>query len=197
MRSGTRYAFYAPRRQMDQLNGTFVLRTDVDPASIVSGIRDRVRSLNPAIAIVSIEPLSALMADEIAGERYRARLTFVFAALAAVFSIMGVYGVTARGVAARRREMGIRVALGETRGSVFSGVVMDAARLAAVGGIAGIVIAFFATRWLEAYLWGVERTDPATLVAIGLFLGGASVIAATAPGLRAARVDPAETLRTD
>jgi putative ABC transport system permease protein len=193
----TSYAFYVPRRQAGQASGTFVMRTSVDPASLNGAVRQRVRGVHDAIAIIAVQPLSELVADQIANERYRARLVSVFGLLAALFSVMGVYGVTSRGVAARTRELGIRMALGARPASVLGLVVRQALRMGAIGAAAGIVISLIATRSLEAYLWGVARTDLLTLMAIAVTLGAASVVAALVPARRAARVDPQTALRTE
>jgi putative ABC transport system permease protein len=193
----TSYAFYVPRRQAWQAGGTIVLRTAVDPMTVTGAVRQRVRGVHEAIAIIAVQPLSELVSDQLANERYRARLVSVFALLAALFSIMGVYGVTARGVAARTRELGIRMALGARPTGVLGLVVGQALRLGVIGAAAGIVISLIATRALESYLWGVARTDLATLSIIAVSLGTASALAALLPARRAARVDPQTALRTE
>jgi ABC-type antimicrobial peptide transport system permease subunit len=153
--------------------------------------------VNDAIAIVSVQPLSELLADQIASQRYRARLVGVFALLAVLFSLMGIYGVTSRGVAARTRELGIRMALGANPRGVLGLVLRHALRLGATGALVGLVISLVATRSLEAYLWGVARTDLLTLGGIAVTLGMASVAAALVPAGRAARVDPQIALRAE
>jgi putative ABC transport system permease protein len=193
----TSYAFYTPRRQAWQAGGTIVLRTTVDPVTLTSAVRQRVRGVHDAIAIIAVQPLSELVSDQIASERYRARLVSVFALLAALFSIMGVYGVTARGVAARTRELGIRMALGARPTGVLRLIIGQAVRLGVIGAVAGILISLAATRAIESYLWGVARTDLATLVIIAVSLGAASALAALLPARRAANVDPQTALRAD
>jgi putative ABC transport system permease protein len=195
--SGTSYSFYVPRRQAGQLSGTFVIRAAADPIALVPAVRARARAIHPDLAVAAARPLTELVAEQIASQRYRARLILLFAALAALFSLMGVYGVTARSVAARTRELGIRMALGARRDGIVGIVLGQALRLATLGALLGIVASFAATRGIEAYLFGVRRTDPITLVAIALLIGAASVIAALVPGLRAARVDPMRALRSD
>jgi len=144
-----------------------------------------------------LKPMSSLVTEQIASERYRARLIVVFAGLAALFSLMGVYGVTARSVAARTREMGIRLALGARRNSILGLVIGHAVRLSAAGALLGLLASLAATRGIEAYIRGVERTDVVTLATIAIGLAGASVLAVLAPGIRTARVDPVDALRDE
>jgi len=194
---GTELAFYAPRRAGGWLGGSLVVRTDGRPAAVVPAIRQRIAAVNPGIAVIGAQPFSELLADHTSARRYRARLITVFSLLAALFALMGIYGVTNRNVAARTRELGIRLALGAARRRVTALVIVQALQLGLAGAFAGIIAALIATRSIEAYLWGVAPTDPLTLVGIALALAAAAVLAALAPGLRAARVDPMEALRTE
>jgi putative ABC transport system permease protein len=195
--SSTTLAFYVPRRQAGQLGGTFLLRTDGDPVRVIPQVRERVRRVHDAIAIIAAQPMRELIAEQTAAQRYRARLIFVFAALAALFSMMGVYGVTARRVARRTREMGIRMALGAEARDVLAMVVRSAAGLALLGAILGIVGALAGTRLIASYLYGVAPTDPVTIFAVAALLLLAGTAAALGPALRAASVDPADALRSD
>lgn len=194
---GTDFAFYVPRRQAGQPFGNLVIRTETDPSALIPAVRDAIWSVDRGIAISSVRPFRDQFVAEIAGQRYRARLVIVFSALAALFALMGVYGVTSRSVAARTRELGIRMALGAERGRVMGLVMGQAFRMAFWGGLLGLWVAFVATRAIEAYLWGVDRTDPLTLLGTAGLVAGASLLAALAPGRRAARVDPNEALRAD
>jgi ABC-type antimicrobial peptide transport system permease subunit len=197
MRNSTALSFYAARRQAQQLGGSIVIRTTVAPQSLVASIRQRVREIQPDIAIISARPLTDLIRDQLAAERYRARLVIVFSVMAGLFALMGIYGVTARSVAARTRELGIRKAFGAPRTGILGLVLGQALRLALAGAVLGVVVSFIATRAIEAYLWGVSRTDPVTLVGIAALLGVASIVAALAPARRAARIDPIEALRAE
>lgn len=197
VRSGTAFAFYVPRRQAGQLGGSIVLRTDGDPVSVIPALRQRIREIDPGIAVIAATPLSDLLREDIAAERYRARLVLIFSALAGLFAVMGIYGVTARSVAARTRELGIRKALGAPRAGILGLVLGQAVRLAMVGAGLGVLISLLVTRGIEAYLWGVPRTDALTLLGIAALLGAASVLAALAPGRRAARIDPNQALRME
>jgi putative ABC transport system permease protein len=193
----TDFAFYVPRRQAVQPYGNLVIRAEGDPTLLIPAIREAIWAVDRGIAIPEVRPFRDHFAAEIGGQRYRARLVIVFSMLAAVFALMGVYGVTSRSVAARTRELGIRLALGAERGNVLGLVMGQAFRMAFWGGLIGLWVAFVTTRAIEAYLWGVERTDPMTLVGTAVLVGGASLLAALAPGRRAARVDPMEALRAE
>jgi putative ABC transport system permease protein len=197
VRAGTEFAFYVPRLQAGRAWGNLVVRARAEPLSLAPSIREAIWAVDRGIAVPSIRGFSEHFAAEIASERYRARLVLVFSGLSALFALMGVYGVTARSVAARTRELGIRVALGAERASVMGLVFKQALRMAIYGGLAGLVAAWFVTRALEGYLWGVEPTDPLTIVGTAFLLAAASVVAALAPGRRAARVDPIEALRAE
>jgi predicted permease len=193
----TQFAFYVPLRQMGAQVGRIMVRTERDPATLIPTIRDRVWKSDPAIAIPGIDQYRNLIAAEVSEERYRARLMVVFAALAAVFAAMGVYGVTARSVARRTREIGIRVALGAEPRAVLSAVLLEGFRLAAIGVAIGLVAAIPLGRSVERLLFGVRPTDPLSLGMIGLMVCLFSVAAALPPGRRATGVSPMTALRGD
>jgi ABC-type antimicrobial peptide transport system permease subunit len=139
----------------------------------------------------------ALQADAVSEQRYRARLMVTFAVLAGLFALMGVYGVVARSVARRTREMGIRAALGAKRTDIHGLVLIQGFRLALFGAVLGVAVSWWATRFLEGMLFGVEAMDVATLVAIAALVGAASLAASLPPSRRATRVDPTEALRAE
>lgn len=190
-------AYYVPRGSGGDAGSDLLIRTSDDPAAVIPEVRRRIQALSSDIAITSLAPLSELMEGQVAERLYRARLVVVFSAMAAIFALMGIYGVTARSVAARTRELGIRRALGAPQGDVMRLVLKQALRLGAWGTAAGILGALAAGRVIEQFLWGVESTDPFTLVGTALLLGTASVLAALVPGRRASRIDPIEALRAD
>src|SRR5947207_4098354 len=118
-----------------------------------------------------------------------------FAAAALLLAAIGIYGLLAYAVGQRRRELGIRLALGASRGDVMSQVVGDGFRLAATGIVVGVVIALAVTRLLTALLYGVGASDPATFVGVVGLLAIVSLVASYLPARRAARVDPMVALR--
>lgn len=196
LREPTQWAFYVPRIQAGQPGGSFIVRAR-SPEAVLPAIRDRVHAVRPGAAIVALGPMADLIEGEIAEERYRARLAILFAALATVFSILGIYGVTARAVASRTREFGILKALGAQDGRVAGLVLGRAVRLAAIGGAVGFVLAWVVTRWVEGLLWGVERTDPLTLGVVALTLVAGAALAAWGPGRRVRKLNPVEALRAE
>lgn len=194
---GTDLAFYVPRRQSGQYYGQLIVRAGADPLSLVPAIRRRIQEVDRGIAVVAIQPMTANLNSEIASERYRARLVALFSALAALFALLGIYGVTARSVASRTRELGIRKALGAERQSVLNLVLKQGVRLAVWGGALGFLLAWMGSRFVESYLYGVQRADPVTIGGTALFLAITSLVASLAPGVRAARIDPMEALRVE
>ncbi|NIP61142.1 MAG: FtsX-like permease family protein [Gemmatimonadetes bacterium] len=193
----TELAFYVPMRQGRLASGGFLLRTDGDPAGLVRPVRSRIWEVDPDAAIPTAVPFTRFVRAQIASQRYRARLVAVFSVLAALFSLMGVYGVSARSVASRTRELGIRKALGARDRRVLGLVLRQALRLAILGAVAGLGASLVATRFVERYLWGVEPTDLLTLAGTAALLATASLLAALAPGRRAARIDPMDALRVE
>lgn len=195
--TATELAFYAPLRQLGAQTGSLLIRTEGDPVSIAPSLRERIFAIHPDLPITSTVPMLARMGDSIGAQRYRARLMAVFAGLAGLFAVMGIYGITARSVARRTQEMGIRVALGAERGQVMRLVLRQGVRLAAVGVLAGVAISLGTGRLIEAMLFGVSTSDPLTLVGIAALVVGASVVASLPPSYRATRVDPMVALRTE
>jgi len=135
------------------------------------------------------------IAGGLASRRFDVWLLGSFAAAALLLAAIGIYGLLAYAVGQRRRELGIRLALGASRGNVISQVVGDGVRLAAVGIGVGVLIALAVTRLLAALLYGVGASDPATFVSVVGLLGLVSIVASYLPARRAAKVDPMVALR--
>jgi predicted permease len=194
---GSVLAYYLPRRQTGFLGGSIVIRAEDDPAELAPAVRARIREVDPSVVVNFANPLSELAAEQITSQRFRARLIVVFSSLEVLLSLVGVYGVTARAVAARRRELGVRSALGAARSGLMRLVLVQAAVLAGVGTGGGIVLVLLVQRGIEGYLWGVEPYDPLTLSAAAALTGVACILSALGPALRASRIDPVEALRAE
>ncbi|HSK75441.1 MAG TPA: ABC transporter permease [Thermoanaerobaculia bacterium] len=190
-------AVYAPLAQAPSVNGAgcLLVRTAGDPKALLPEVRAAIREVDPALAVFGAEPLEKTLADSVGQQRFTMLLLSVFAALALVLAIVGVYGVLSYMVAQRGPEMGIRRALGATENNVLRLIVFQGARLAGVGLALGIVGAFAATRFLQSLLFGVGATDPATFLAVPALVFAAALVASWFPALRATRADPMANLR--
>jgi predicted permease len=144
---------------------------------------------------VKVSTLEQFRSDSVALPRFRTLLLMVLAGPAAALATAGVYGVMSYAAAQRRAEMGIRIALGATRGDIISILVGSGAKLAATGLACGLAIACVAGRVIESMLFGIRPMDPLAIIGAVLLLGGAALLAALIPALRASQVDPALALR--
>ena len=196
LREVTRFAFYVPRTQANQRHASFMVRTD-KPQTILPSLRGSVRSVEPGAALMDLELMTNRIRTELDQEIYRARLAGLLALLATLFSIMGIYGVTARSVVSRTREFGIRKALGAVDREVMLRVVRQAVGLGLVGGLLGLGAAYPVSKIISSQLWGVEFIDPTTLIAVAAILAVGSILAALGPGRRAGGVDPVSALRSE
>jgi putative ABC transport system permease protein len=136
-----------------------------------------------------------LVADSIAPRRFEALLMALFAAFALLLAAVGIYGVVAYSVAQHTHEIGIRMALGASRGVIVTGVLFRTAALAFAGTALGLAAAFAIVPLLRSLLYGVNVVDPPVFVASALLLIAVAVLAGLLPALRAARVDPMVCLR--
>ena len=175
----------------------FVVRTGNGRVLPLSAAQEAVSAVASDLPVVGLATLDEVLDRSIATPRFHGTLGIGFAGLALVVAVIGLYGVLAFTVRRRRRELGVRLALGADRGRVIADVLKHATRLAAIGALAGSLAALALGRVLEALLWGVEPTDPLTWVVVLLTLGAATLAAALVPAWRAAAVDPAITLRLE
>ncbi len=189
-------AMYRPKAQLAPASGNvLVLRTDIEPTALAAQARGLIRRLSSGVAIDRITSMQAVVADAMV-EPLRIRfLLSLFALLGLVLGTVGVYGVVSYSVTRRKAEFGIRMALG-AQPAVLLREVVQGGIVPVVGGIlGGIVASIIFAGALASFLFGVERTDPASFALAGLVLLGAGALAAAIPGYRASRTDPVEALR--
>ena len=167
------------------------------PLKLVGAIRDAVRSADPQQPIGDIVSLEQLIGRQTAARRFNTTLLGVFALLALVLSLVGIYGVTSYAVAQRTREIGVRLALGATAGDVVRLLLHESLARVAVGVVCGLGIALLATRVLAGMLFGVAPRDGSTFVAAALLFAIVALVATWLPARRATRVDPVVALRTE
>jgi predicted permease len=190
---------YVPVQQMSRLPGivNFEVRTDGDPHRVVDAVRRALRAADPAIAVLSVDPLDDLVKDSIGQDRMVSQVVSLFGGLALVLAALGLYGVIAYATVRRTNEFGLRMALGADGRRVTRLVLSEAGSLLLVGLVVGIPAALAATRLLRDQLFGIGLVDlPSIAIAVAV-LGGSALAAASLPALRAARVAPLEALRSD
>jgi ABC-type antimicrobial peptide transport system permease subunit len=176
---------------------TWSVRTAGAGPGLERSFADAVRAVEPRLSFIRFEAMDAIIARDLDQPRFVASLLAAFAALAMALAAIGLYGVMSYASSQRLREVGIRMAFGATAGLVWRRFVSEGVAIAAAGLAIGLVGAVALTRSIEVYLFGIARLDPATYagVAAGLLLIAA--VASSVPAVRAARVDPATSLRAD
>jgi putative ABC transport system permease protein len=154
-----------------------------------------VSQLDPDLAVADVQTMDQALSDSRARSRFSAALLSLFAALALVLAVVGTYGVLSYGVMQRRREIGIRMALGARPGVVLRMVLREAGGVVVVGLAAGSLGAFALTRVMRGLLYEVSAMDAATYTAVAAILAAAAIVASLVPARQAASVDPASTIR--
>jgi putative ABC transport system permease protein len=190
MPEATASALQWPRFMM-----TLVLRTSVDPVSLVSAMRKQVSDLDKNLPIYGVQTMDDVLSEEVASQRFNAGALAGFAALAVLLAGVGIYGVMAYAVSQRTREMGVRMALGAGQGNVLRMILNQGLRLAAIGVGLGLLASIGLTRLMTGLLFGVKPTDPATFVFVTIALLAVALAACWIPAWRATRVDPVIALR--
>ncbi|HET9982737.1 MAG TPA: ABC transporter permease [Longimicrobiales bacterium] len=192
-------AIYVPEAQWPFADGalTLVVRTRGDAAALLPALRRAVHAVDKDQPITRVATMERLVADSAAQRRFALLLFGAFAAVAVALAGAGLYGVLAGGVVERMREIGVRAALGASRAEIVAMVVRRGLALTTVGLVLGLAAALAATRLLDGLLFGVSASDPLTYAGVAGVLVLAALVACWVPASRAARVDPASTLRAE
>jgi putative ABC transport system permease protein len=188
---------YFPFAQAPDRGLSVVARTALDPGVILAPIRESIQRFDRDVPVSDERPFTTLIGNRMAEFRLSASIMSSFGGIALLLAGIGVFGLINYSVAQRRRELGVRAALGATRGELYGLVLREALLLAGVGVGAGLLAAFPAARLIESQLYGVTASDPITYAAIVLLLAAVSLTAALVPASRAARVDPMIALRAE
>jgi putative ABC transport system permease protein len=174
---------------------TLVARTARDPALAASAMKEAARSFDRNLAITQVVTMDGVVAEANSQPRFEMLLLTIFAAVALVLAVVGIYGVISYSASRRTHEIGVRMSLGATRGDVLFLVVRQGVWLAVAGSVAGIAGALLLSRLMAKLLYGVQPTDPATFVVVAIGLGLVAMLACYIPARRAMRIDPIAALR--
>jgi putative ABC transport system permease protein len=173
----------------------FLVRTRSDRHVSMAAIREALKEIEPSRAVYADRSLTELLAASLSPQRLNATLLGLFAATALLLAALGLYGVLSQLVSARRREIGVRMALGARPSRILSAVVAQAAALTGLGIVAGLCASLVLARFMATLVFGVSVRDPLTFLLVPLLLALVATISALVPARRAARVDPMDVLR--
>ena len=180
------------------LGGTFVVRTSTaNPLALASVLRAEIRRAQPEFRVSSIRTQQALIDAQTVRERLLAMLALFFAVVALLLAGVGLYGVLDYTVFQRRREIGIRMAIGAQAGNIARRVTFDIVPWVFAGSLAGLALGIASARYIESLLYQVKATDPSALAAPALALIAAAILAALPPVIRAVHIDPVKVLRSE
>jgi len=174
---------------------TVFVRTSADASALLPAMRRSLAGIDPNLAFYDVQTLAARVDAQTATGRFLVRLMTAFGALGLLLAAVGVYGVIAYGVAQRTREIGVRVALGASRGAIIRQVVGTGMRPVAAGAVAGLGGVWVLERFVRSLLYGVKPSDPLILLGTLGLLGAAALIASWLPARKAASVEPLIALR--
>jgi len=186
---------YLPLTQDFAPAATMQVRTSGRPESTIAAVRGQVQSLDTNLALTNLNTIEELIDQGLWAPRVGAALLAVFGGLALLLAIIGVYGVLSYSVSQQTREIGIRMAMGARTASVLSLIIGQGMRLAVVGLMLGLLIAFATMRVLSSLLFGVSAHDPVTFAGVSLILATAAILGCYIPARRAAKVNPITALR--
>jgi putative ABC transport system permease protein len=189
---------YVPLAQMpDASPETLVMRVTRRPADVTEAARRVIAGIDPTQPVTAVRTMDDIIDSGVADRHQQTIMLGAFAALALLLASLGLYGLLAYGVTERRREIGLRIALGATRHSVIGMVVARGLGLTTIGLAVGVAAAWGATRAMTNLLYGVGAMDPLTVAAVVALLGTVALAACALPALRASRVDPMIVLRDE
>jgi ABC-type antimicrobial peptide transport system permease subunit len=173
------------------------VRTERDPAQVTAELRKIMGAASPDLAESDFNTMNQVVEDSFGSQMLAARLLEIFAGSALLLSVAGIYALLAYLVVQRTREMGLRIALGAQRAQVMRLILRQAAWMLLTGLAIGAALAYFGSRALRSFLYGVQSGDPWTLASVTLLLLACGLAAAWLPARRASRVDPMEALRAE
>jgi putative ABC transport system permease protein len=188
---------YAPTIAAPGRAQNLLIRTAGEPMAVAGAVRAALQSLDASLPVSPPRTLDDVIGASLTQRRFNMTLLLVFAGLALVLAVAGIYGTVAYAVAQRTQEIGIRVALGASSREILTLVLGGALKPVAGGLVIGVLVALGLARLLEGLVYGVSTTDPVTFISLPVLLGVVATLAGLFPALRATRIDPLEALRVD
>jgi putative ABC transport system permease protein len=199
-KTGTEIYFLAEQARIVNFapsNMNVVVRSTLPPDALAPQIRQIVHGMDPTLPIVRLRTMDEVFSESVSRPRFLAQLLGFFAGLALLLAAIGTYGILSYSVSERRKEIGIHMALGATRGAVLGMVFTQGAKMTLVGLVVGFAGSLALTRFLQAQLFNVKPTDPGTIVIVMTFITLVAALACYLPASRATRVDPMVVLRDE
>ena len=188
---------YLDYRDSPPYHSFFLVRSGLPSSQVANSLRQAIWKQNPAVTIARIKTLDEQVADSLAPERFQTVVLLSFGFSALLLAMLGIYGVLSYAVANRRREIGVRMALGANRRSIYSLTVAEAALPVFAGLVTGWGASLAAGRYIGSLLYGVKPFDPTVTATVAFLFLAAALSAAYLPARRAAAVDPMQALRTE
>ncbi len=195
MREATEPMLFVPVWRRFAAQTELLIRTSGPTPQLTAEVRSEIHKLDPVIPLLNMRTLEHDVNESILVERLVATLSGIFGVLALLLSAVGLYGVVAYTVTRRTREIGIRIAIGAERKSVLWLIFKDVLLMVSIGAVIGALAAFMASRAIAGILYGVSEKDPINILAAGLCLTIAAIVASFLPARRAARIEPTAALR--
>jgi predicted permease len=187
-------AYYTPIMQSPENGMMLAIRTRTDPGSVMPAVRQKINAIDPELPLYGVATMTSRMDDGFVGRRVPMLIGLGFGVVALMLAAIGIYGVLAYGVTQRRREIGIRMALGSTAREAFGLVLADGIRIVVVGLALGLAGAYFVGRAMRSQLYGVQPMDPRVVATVIGVLAIVALVAMILPARRAARVNPVVAL---
>jgi predicted permease len=191
----SRVAYYTPHQQSPAGTMFVVVRTATDPLGVAAAVTREARAMDPNVPVYDIKTMEQRLSESLARRRFAMLALGLFAVVAMLLAVVGIYGVMSYAVAERTREIGIRVALGAQTRDVLKLIIGQGLVLAGIGVALGLAGAAAVTRVMSSMLFGVSATDPATFAGVVLLLIRSALLASVIPARRATKVDPLVALR--
>jgi putative ABC transport system permease protein len=195
LNSDLRPGFFVPHSQIPFSQMTIVVKTNGEPTSLVNAVQNEVHAMDRELPVFNVKTMDEYISASVAAPRFNATLLVIFAAVALILTIVGLYGVMSYSVAQRTNEIGIRMALGAQTGDVLRLIVSQGFKLVLLGLGIGLTAALALMKIISSLLFGVTTKDPLTFGAVAVLLAIIALLACYIPARRATRLDPLRALR--